>query len=133
MIDFGAQQVKPWVVQLPERDSHGKALEDLRVLSPESDFVYISQRRDKDSGKFAYRTRVGFFTDEQKANDFIAQKSGPLPLLGEAQAVKLENFEEALPGQNLKLSKPAKGESAEAPAESKSAAAMPGAASPAKK
>ncbi len=131
LIDFGAQQVKPWVAQLPDRDSHAKALEDLRLLSPESDFVYISQRRDKDSGKFVYRTRVGFFTDEQKAKEFIARKTGTLPLLAEAKAVKVETFEEALPGQNLKLGKPAQGETAEPPPESKSAA-MPAPAGPAK-
>lgn len=132
LIDFGAQQVKPWVVQLPDRDSHAKALEDLRQLSPESEFVYISQRRDKDSGKFIYRTRVGFFTDEQTAQGFITRKTGAAPLLADAKAVKVESFEEALPGQNLKLGKSAPGEpytdppaDSSTPAGGKSAGSVP--------
>ncbi len=131
LIDFGAQQVKPWVAQLPDRGTHEKSLEDLRALSPETEFVYISQRKDKDSGKFIYRTRVGFFTDEQKAQAFIAQKSGTVPVLADAKAVKVENFEEALPGQNLKLGKPEPGAAPAAAPDAKSAA-MPAPAGAAK-
>jgi hypothetical protein len=110
LIEFGAQQVKPWVVELPERDTQGKALEDLRALSTETDFVYISQRKDKDSGKFAYRTRIGFFGSEKTAQDFIAKKKGGIALVAEGKARKVETFEETLPGQNLRLGKPVPGE-----------------------
>jgi hypothetical protein len=115
LIDFGAQRVKPWVVQLPERDTHAKALEDLRGLSPESEFIYISQRKDPEGTKYTYRTRVGFFASEDAAQAFIKQKSGNIALLGEAKVVKVENFEETLPGQHLKLGKPGAGEAAAPP------------------
>ncbi|HEX7926606.1 MAG TPA: SPOR domain-containing protein, partial [bacterium] len=110
LIEYGAQQVKPWVVELPERDNQGKALEDLRALSTEADFAYISQRQDKATSKFAYRTRVGFFNSEKRAQDFIAARKASIAVLGEGKPVKLDGFEETLPGQNLRLGKPVPGE-----------------------
>jgi hypothetical protein len=110
LMDFGAQRVKPWVVELPERETQGKALEDLRALSLEADFAYISQRKDETHGKYAYRTRVGFFESEAGAKDFIVKHGGRIPLLTGAKAVNVTGFEEALPGQNFKLGKPVPGE-----------------------
>lgn len=109
LIDYGAQRVKPWVVELPERETQGKALEDLRAISAQADFAYISQRKDEASGKYAYRTRVGFFGSETGAKDFIAKHGGRIPLLADAKAVNVTGFEEALPGQNFKLGKPVPG------------------------
>jgi hypothetical protein len=98
-------------VELPERETQNKALEDLRALSTEAEFAYISQRRVKDGNSFAYRTRVGFFGTEKKAGEFIAKKKAAgLALMGDSKAVKIDTFEETLPGQNLRLGKPVPGE-----------------------
>ena len=110
-LDYGVQQARPWVVELPQRGTHRESLEDLRKVSAASEFVYISQKRDGDATPphYLYRTRIGFFASEAEARDFIAAHKEAAPLLGEGQAVRLESFEEALPGQNLRLGKPAQG------------------------
>jgi len=105
-LDFGAQEMNPWVVQLPERQTHAQALEDLRKVSKSADFVYIAQKHGTASSSYIYRTRVGFFPTEEKAQAFQVAQAKAVPLLSEGQRVKVEGFEEALPGQNLKLSKP---------------------------
>ncbi len=105
-IDFGAQQSKPWVVELPERQSQGDALDDLRKVARQSEFSYIAQKKDgaAQPAHYLYRIRIGFFGTEEAAQQFIQQKQAKELLLGQAHAVKLENFNELLPGQNLKLS-----------------------------
>jgi LysM repeat protein len=110
-LDYGVQQAKPWVVELPQRGTHHQALEDLRTVSSASDFVYIAQKRDGTSqpAPYVYRTRIGFFASEAEAQDFIASHKAAAPLLGEGQAAQVERFEEALPGQNLRLGKPTQG------------------------
>ena len=110
-LDYGVQQARPWVVELPQRGTHRESLEDLRKVSAASEFVYIAQKRDGAATPphYIYRTRIGFFSSEDEVRAFIAAQKDAAPLLGEGQAVKLESFEEALPGQNLRLGKPAQG------------------------
>jgi hypothetical protein len=110
-LDYGVQQARPWVVELPQRGTHRESLADLRKVSAASEFVYIAQKRDGSATppRYIYRTRIGFFSSEAEARDFIAAHKEAAPLLGDGQVVKVETFEEALPGQNLRLGKPAQG------------------------
>ncbi len=107
-LDFGVQQARPWVVELPQRSSHHDALEDLRKVTDASEFAYIAQKRDTAAtpAHYVYRTRIGFFASEAEARKFVDAHKGAAPLLGEGQAVQVDNFQEALPGQNLKMAKP---------------------------
>jgi hypothetical protein len=107
-LDFGVQQARPWVVELPQRGSHHDALEDLRKVTAASEFAYIAQKRDAAAtpAHYFYRTRIGFFASEADARKFVDDHKGAAPLLSEGQAVQVDNFQEALPGQNLKMGKP---------------------------
>ncbi|HUJ76243.1 MAG TPA: SPOR domain-containing protein [bacterium] len=104
-LDFGAQQTHPWVVELPERERQGQALNDLRKVAPVSSFAYISQKQDSAGPPphFIYRTRLGFFGSEEAAEKFITDNKQKAPLLAKAQAVRVGNFQEAMPGQTMKL------------------------------
>jgi hypothetical protein len=110
-LDYGVQQARPWVVQLPERGSHHEALDDLRKIAGASDFAYIAQKRAgaQEPARYVYRTRIGFFASESQAQDFIAAHKNAAAVLGQGAPVRVESLQEALPGQNLRLSKPAQG------------------------
>ena len=110
-LDYGAQQARPWVVQLPERGSHREALDDLRKIAAASDFAYIAQKRagSEEPARYVYRIRIGFFASESQAQDFIAAHKDAADVLGQGAAVKVDTLQEALPGQNLRLGKPAPG------------------------
>jgi hypothetical protein len=121
-MDYGVQETRPWVVELPERGSHHEALEDLRKIAAASDFAYIAQKRagsarserlhgepEESAVRYVYRTRIGFFASESQARAFIAAHKGSAAVLEQGAPVRLDNFQEALPGQNLRLSKPAQG------------------------
>lgn len=106
-LDFGVQQSRPWVVELPQRDSHHDALEDLRKVVGASEFAYISQKRDGTASPahYIYRTRIGFFASEEDARTFVAAHKGSAPLLSDGRPVRVDNFLEAFPGQNIKMGK----------------------------
>ena len=110
-LDYGVQQARPWVVQLPERGSHHEALDDLRKIAGASSFAYIAQKRagDAEPARYVYRTRIGFFDSESQAQDFIAAHKNTAAVLGEGAPVRVDSLQEALPGQNLRLAKPAQG------------------------
>lgn len=98
---FGAQMVRPWVVQFTQRDRHGQALQDLREVGTAGDFAYISQARNPDTGRWVYRTRLGFFPSEAAARGVISGQEGGV--WQNAEVLRLRHFEEALPGQHLRL------------------------------
>ena len=98
---FGAQLVHPWVVELRDRETHADATKDLRAVSNQGDFAYIWQARHPDSGRFVYRVRVGFFATEDGAKAMAAQHQGDL--WAGAHPVKVDKFEETLPGQPMLL------------------------------
>lgn len=106
-LDFGVQQARPWVVELPQRDSHKQALDDLRQVVGASEFAYIAQKRDgaASPARYLYRTRIGFFASEADARTFVAAHRGAAPLLGDGRPVQVDNFTEAFPGQNMKMGK----------------------------
>jgi hypothetical protein len=110
-LDYGMQEARPWVVELPQRDSHHDALEDLRKVASASEFAYIAQKRDGSStpARYIYRTRIGFFASEGQAKDFIAAHKGTADVLSQGEPVRVKNLQEALPGQNMRLGKPAQG------------------------
>jgi hypothetical protein len=110
-LDYGVQEARPWVVELPPRNSHHDALEDLRKISGASEFAYIAQKRDGTSSPahYLYRTRIGFFANEGQAKAFITAHKSDADVLAQGQAVRIEDLQEALPGQNLRLGKPAAG------------------------
>jgi hypothetical protein len=107
-IEFGMQRVKPWALELPQRSLHAQALADLKAVSSQADFAYISQRRSPER-QFVYHTRIGFFGSEKEARDYAAGKKSAAPVLAQAQVVRVDRFDELMPGQNLKMADPVKG------------------------
>ena len=105
-LDYGAQNIRPYVIDFALRNTHAAALEDFRKLSAGNDFVYISQSRDAVTEAYTYRTRIGYFATEAEAQRAIdahtAQGDG---IWKGSRVMPVENFEEALPGQHLRLRK----------------------------
>ena len=110
-LDYGAQQGRPWVVELPERGSHHEALQDLRKIAAASEFAYIAQKRASgtDPARWVYRTRIGFFPTESQAQAFIAAHKGSVTVLEQGSPARVDNFQEELPGQNFRLRRPKQG------------------------
>jgi len=98
---FGAELVNPWVVELRDRDTHGDAVVDLHKVKKLGDFAYIWQKQNPISKRFAYHVRIGFFGSKNDAEKLINGHKGA-PWEG-AQPVKVEKFEETLPGQLMHL------------------------------
>jgi hypothetical protein len=98
---FGAQLVNPWVVELRDRETHGEAVADLRRVGKLGDFAYIWQKKNPDSGRYVYHVRIGFFGSEDAAKKLMSGKSGDT--WSGARAVKVDKFEETLPGQPILL------------------------------
>lgn len=109
-LEYGAQNVNPFVIELPPRASHGEAISDLRKIAELKDFVYVTQDRDPVSENFRYRARVGFYATEMQAKRVIDGQEGDSALWASARIVHVTNFEEVIPGQNLQLYKPAEEE-----------------------
>ncbi len=106
---YGVQKTRPWVIEFPHRETHAKALDDLKAVSQVSEFAYISQRKDPLSGLFLYRTRVGFFASADNAKELIKQQGkGKGTLWSQARVTSLQKFSEALPGQRVKVAAPPK-------------------------
>lgn len=105
LFDFGIQRTRPWVVELPRRSSHGEAMEMLKQVGSVEKFSYIAQRREKNTGLYSYRIRVGFFASEARAQAFLAGR-GSGGVWGGARTVVLTDFAEALPGQSMKMKAP---------------------------
>lgn len=106
-LDFGVQKNKPWVIEFPQRATHEKALEDLKKISSGTDFAYIAQKKDKITGLFLYRTRVGFFPTADEAKAVIqGRRQGKNGLWSKARVIGLHRFQEALPGQQVKFGGP---------------------------
>ena len=98
---FGAQLANPWVVELRDRDSHADALSDLHQVAKAGDFAYIWQTQNPLNKRFVYRVRIGFFGSEVAAKKLLEGKSGEP--WGDAKALKVDKFEETLPGQPMVL------------------------------
>lgn len=98
---LGAMRVRPWVVALGSRETHGAALKDLHTVSGVGSFAYIHQRRDASSGRFAYAVRIGFYAAAAEAQAVIEAQQGAA--WDGAQPVELRALEEALPGQPNRL------------------------------
>ncbi|MCZ6626898.1 MAG: SPOR domain-containing protein [SAR324 cluster bacterium] len=106
-LDFGVQKSRPRVIEFPHRETHARALEDLKAVSPASEFAYISQRKDPLSGLFLYRTRVGFFATAELAKQLIlTQGENGEKLWHRARVTSLKTFKESLPGQRIKVAEP---------------------------
>ncbi|MBI3992325.1 MAG: SPOR domain-containing protein [Candidatus Lambdaproteobacteria bacterium] len=105
-IDYGAQNVRPYVIDFPVRGTHAEALEDFRKLAAGNDFVYISQLYDPVTAAYTYRTRIGYFATEAEAQRagaaHAAQGDG---IWKGSRVMAVENFVEAMPGQTLRLHK----------------------------
>jgi sporulation related protein len=102
-LDFGVQETHPWIVELPERKTQSEALSDVHTVSSISDFAYIAQTKDHNGAHYSYHARLGYFGSEEAARLFIASKKQAQPLLGAGSPVLVQSFQEALPGQILKL------------------------------
>ncbi|MDH5753206.1 MAG: SPOR domain-containing protein [Deltaproteobacteria bacterium] len=100
MLDFGALLINPWVITVTSRDKHSEALADMKQIKNGGIFAYLSQGRDT-SGRFVYRTRVGYFPSKGEAEKVIADHKGPLWETAVPEMVI--RFEEASPGQLLRL------------------------------
>ena len=98
---FGAQLANPWVVELRDRDSHADALSDLHQVAKAGDFAYIWQMQNPLNKRFVYRVRIGFFGSEAAARKLLEGKSGEP--WGDAKSLKVDKFEETLPGQPMVL------------------------------
>ena len=98
---FGAQLVNPWVVELRDRDTHAEAVADLRRVGKLGDFAYIWQMQNRDTRRFIYHVRIGFFGTEDAAKKLMSGHSGDV--WSGARAVKVDKFEETLPGQPMLL------------------------------
>ena len=105
-IQYGAQLNKPWVLELPQRDSHAQALEDLARVRTQGDLAYLFQQQDVDSGQFIYTTRVGYYTTYQEAHAALNRIQANHPEAEGAHPVKVSSFSEALPGQTLTFTPP---------------------------
>lgn len=104
LLDFGAQRIRPWVIELPARGTQGEALEDLRQVVGLGDFDYIAQQKGHGRARFNYRARFGYFTSRGAARNALNERKPELPLLEEARVVPMRTFAEALPGQRFKVS-----------------------------
>ncbi len=104
VLEFGAQRAKPWVIELRWRPIQKMALEDLRKVSHLGQFVYIAQKRQRGNRSFIYRTRIGFYATRAEAQTArtAAMKQIKLNWAGSG-VVELRDFEEILPGQNVRL------------------------------
>ncbi len=101
LLEFGVQLVNPWVIRLPKRNSKKEALRDLKMVFPKSDFAYITKIR-----KVIFQTRVGFFPSEARARDFIKERGKEAGgLWTQAKVIRID-FEESLPGQNIRFRQP---------------------------
>ena len=98
---MGVQRVAPWVVQLAGRGTHREALLDLRTTRMAGTFAYIHQRREPGADQYTYSIRIGYYTTRKEAEALIAGNNGA-EWQG-ARPVQVWNFEEALPGQTLKI------------------------------
>jgi SPOR domain len=98
---FGAQLANPWVLELRDRETHGDAVADLHRVGQAGDFAYIWQARNPITKRFVYHVRIGFFASEDAAKKVAAGKKGDA--WDGAKPVKLEKFEETLPGQPMML------------------------------
>ena len=104
MFEYGVQRSRPWVIELPHRESHSAALKDLRKVFPTSDFAYIAQAKDSLSGLFVYSTRIGFFSDQDEAESFIRNRGDAQDgLWRKAKVMTVKSFGESLPGQTVQL------------------------------
>jgi hypothetical protein len=101
-LEFGAQLVHPWVMELRDRETHGEAVQDLRGVRSLGQFAYVWQARNDLTKRFVYRVRIGFFGSEERAKALLGGKSGAL--WEGAKAVKVDKLEETLPGQPTRLS-----------------------------
>jgi SPOR domain len=98
---FGAQLANPWVVELRDRDTHAEAVADLRHVGKVGDFAYIWQTQNPLNKRFVYHVRIGFFGSEDAAKKLLSDKSGAS--WSDAKPVKVDKFEETLPGQPMYL------------------------------
>jgi hypothetical protein len=98
---FGALLANPWVVELRDRDTHAAALSDLHLVAKAGDFSYIWQTKNELTKRFVYRVRIGFFGSEDAAKKLLQGKSGEP--WGDAKTLKVDKFEETLPGQPMFL------------------------------
>ena len=100
LIDFGIQRNKPWIIQLAEQNSRSQAIEDLKALSEEVDYSYISQKRVQEGG-FVYRTRVGFFETRTDAENMLAKiQRVAQGRFGNSQILELRHAMESALGQS---------------------------------
>lgn len=106
-LDFGAQKTHPFVIEFPKRESRDEAMEDLKNVAPAIEFAYIAEKEDSETGNTVFRARGGYFRNEKMAQSLIEeQQTGDGGLWGEARVTLLEKFQEALPGQQVKVGKP---------------------------
>jgi uncharacterized caspase-like protein len=101
---FGAQLMRPWVVELRDRYFHAEAVADLRKVRELGDFAYIWQTQNPYSKLFVYRVRIGFFASADAAKKLLSGKSGEV-WIG-ANLVKADLFAETLLGQLMILGQP---------------------------
>lgn len=108
-LEFGALRTHPWVIELPPRGTHGEALRDFRRASGLAEFVYIAQRASatpESGARYVYHTRLGFFATEDAAYEVLEANRDEVPQLADARIVTVDNFAEALPGQQLQTQAP---------------------------
>lgn len=98
---FGAQLINPWVAELADRDSHREALADLREVTGAGEFAYILQSRNPITRRFIYKVRIGFYNSEARTQEVLADKTDEV--WKGAKAIKIDQFEETLPGQTHRL------------------------------
>lgn len=98
---FGIQRTDPWVVEVGEYRLHGEALAQLRRIKDVGDFSYIAQTHDPLTRRYRYHTRVGFFPGEDAAADWLKNRQGEA--WADAKVVQVNYFQEALPGQHMRL------------------------------
>ena len=106
-LDFGVQKSHPFVIDFPQRQSREQAMEDLKNVAPAIEFAYIAEKQDEAAGTKVYRARAGYFRTEETAQNLIQkQNRGDGGLWSDAKVTLLEKFQEALPGQHIKVGKP---------------------------
>jgi hypothetical protein len=106
-LDFGVQRSHPWVIEFPQRENREQAMADLKAVAPANEFAYLAEQRDETSGSVVFRTRVGFFRTEEQAKALVEQQGqAGNGLWGQAEVTRRERFDEALPGQQVKVGKP---------------------------
>ena len=87
LVDFQAQQNKPWLLELPLYDSRENAIKDLPDLTNIADFAYLAYKLE--AGKIQYRMRIGFFETQDEANQLLQQLRQVRATLGNAKSIKL--------------------------------------------